>query len=265
MKASVHGVTIAYEDEGQGLPVILLHGFPLDHHMWKHQTTALKEGGFRVITPDMRGMGGSEVPTDTISLENYADDVLALLDHLDIPKAVLGGFSMGGYIAFSMLRKAPDRFTALVLADTKPEADSPEAQKNRMNLAAALFEKGSIAASDAMIPKMLTEKTRNENPHLEVKLHSIIESTNPLSLVHASIAMAFRQDATALLTQITVPTLVIVGEEDQVTPIEVMKQMADQIYQSQFVKIPESAHLTPMENPEAFNKALLEFLQGLGD
>jgi 3-oxoadipate enol-lactonase len=262
MKTSVHGTSINYEDAGQGLPVILLHGFPLDHRMWRNQVEAL-HNAYRVITPDLRGMGGSDVPKDNITLDHYADDILALMDQLEIEQAVLGGFSMGGYIAFSLMRKAPKRFSALILADTRPEADSQEGRKNRMIMAAALLDKGAVAAKDAMLPKLLSENTQQAMPKLVEELDNMISSMAPVGLVHACLSMAFRQDSISLLPSIDVPTLVIVGEKDVITPPEVMKQMADHIPNSLFVRIPNAAHMSPMESPAAFNTALLEFLKDL--
>jgi 3-oxoadipate enol-lactonase len=262
MKTFINDGMIAYEDVGQGVPVILLHGFPLDHRMWRNQVEVLQVN-YRVITPDLRGMGGSDVPQDNITLDHYANDILALMDQLHVEHAVLGGFSMGGYIAFSLLRKAPERFSALVLADTKPEGDPQEGRKNRMTMAASLLEKGSVAARDAMVPKLLSEKAQQQMPKLVDELDRTISSMNPEGLVHACLAMAFRKDSVSLLPSISVPTLAIVGEKDAITPPEVMKQMADRIPNSRLVQIPEAAHLTPMETPEAFNTALLEFLKEL--
>jgi 3-oxoadipate enol-lactonase len=262
MKASIHGSIIAYEDVGQGEPVLLLHGFPLDHHMWDEQITVLKDN-YRVIAPDLRGMGNSDVPITAISLDQYADDILALLDQLEIPTAILGGFSMGGYIAFSLLRKAPKRFKAVVLADTRPEGEPQEGRKNRLNMAASIYDKGSAAARVAMLPKLLTEQTQKNKPELVDKLTSTMDAMKPEGLIHACIAMAFRKDSVSLLPLIQVPTLLIVGEKDAITPPAVMKKMADQIPQSHFVQIPDAAHLTPLESPDKFNHALLTFLQGL--
>jgi 3-oxoadipate enol-lactonase len=262
MKLTVNDTSIAYEESGQGVPIILLHGFPLDHQMWRNQVQAL-QSSYRVITPDLRGMGGSSVPQDNIKLDDYANDILALMDQLQIEKAVLGGFSMGGYIAFSLLRKAPERFSALVLANTRPEADAQEGRKNRITMAASLLEKGSVVAKDAMMPKLLSEKTQQAMPQLIVELGSMINSMNPQGLVHACLAMAFRQDSVSLLPLITVPTLVISGEQDAITPPDVMKSMAERIPGSHFVEIQGAAHLTPMENAESFNTSLLEFLKGL--
>lgn len=260
MHISVNNMKIFYEDQGQGYPILLLHGFPLDHQMWRNQAGALKQH-YRVITPDLAGMGQSDVPDENITLDYYADQILALLDYLHIEKAVLGGFSMGGYIVFSLLRKAPDKFPAVILSNTRPEADTREGRKNRMNMSALLFENGSSTAKDAMIPKLLSEQTLQENSKLIDELSSSILSMNPDGLVHASLAMAYRKDSTEYLNKIQVPTLVIAGEQDAVTPPDVMKKMSDQIPHAHYRLIPGAAHLTPMEDPDAYNGILLEFLK----
>jgi 3-oxoadipate enol-lactonase len=262
MKMRINGVNLLVEEQGQGNPIILLHGFPLDHQMWRLQVEALS-ASYRVITPDLRGMGQSDIPGTNISLDQYADDILALMDELNIQKAALGGFSMGGYIAFSLLRKAPERFSALVLANTRPEADGQESRKNRMNMAASLYDKGAAAARDAMLPKLLTEQTRQAQPQLVEELSTVMGSMPPEGLVHASLAMAFRGDSVDLLTSITVPTLVIVGEQDPITPPDVMKKMADQIKGASYHVIPAASHLTPLEKPAVFNAHLLDFLNNV--
>ncbi|MFD0696029.1 alpha/beta fold hydrolase [Paenibacillus sp. GCM10027628] len=260
MKVNINGIHLFVEEKGQGTPLILLHGFPLDHRMWRLQAEALSNG-YRVITPDLRGMGQSDIPVTNIALDQYADDILALMDKMNIQKAALGGFSMGGYIAFALLRKAPERFLGLVLANTRPEADGQEARKNRMNMAVSLYDKGAAAARDAMLPKLITEQTKQEQPQLAGELSEIMGSMPPEGLIHASLAMAFRDDSVDLLASIAVPTLVIAGEQDPITPPDVMKKMADQIKGASYHVIPAASHLTPQEKPEAFNKLLLEFLQ----
>jgi 3-oxoadipate enol-lactonase len=263
MKAFINGASMAYEEAGDGMPVILLHGFPFDHRMWSNQFEALRSS-YRVITPDFRGMGGSDIPMDNISLDQYANDILALMDQLQLQQAVLVGFSMGGYVAFSMLRMAPERFFAVILANTRPEADTQEGRKNRMAMATSLFEKGSTAAREAMIPKLLSEEDQQSMPDLVSELGSVINSMPLEGLVHACLAMAFRKDSVSLLPSISVPTLVIAGEKDAIAPPDVMRQMADRIPNSQMISIAGAAHLTPMEKPEAFNSAMMKFLKGLG-
>jgi 3-oxoadipate enol-lactonase len=259
MHITVNGLKLFYEDAGEGTPLVLLHGFPLDHRMWSNQVSALKQS-YRLITPDLQGMGQSEVPLTNRTLDQYADDVLSLLDQLHIEQAILGGFSMGGYIAFSLIRKAPARFSALILANTRPEADTKEGRKNRMNMAASLFEKGAAAARDAMLPKLLTEQTLQERKELAHEVSEAMLSMDPEGLVHATLAMAFRQDSVGLLPAIQVPTLVIAGEKDAIAPPEAMKKMADQIPGSRYHVIAGASHLAPMEYPEAFNQLLSDFL-----
>lgn len=168
---------------------------------------------------------------------------------------------MGGYVAFALLRLAPERFSALILANTRPEPDGQEGRKNRMNMAVSLYDKGAAAARDAMLPKLVTAATLQEQPQLIDNLKLIMDSMPAEGLVHASIAMAFREDSVPLLSTITVPTLVIAGEQDAIAPPDVMKSMADHIQGASFHVIPSASHLTPMEKPEAFNELVLSFLK----
>ncbi|MGG1554451.1 alpha/beta fold hydrolase [Paenibacillus ferrarius] len=262
MKINVEGAELFIEEKGQGAAVILLHGFPLDHGMWEAQANALS-ASFRVVTPDLRGMGQSAVPEQAIAIERYADDVLAIMDSLGIEKAALGGFSMGGYVAFALMRKAPARFTGLILANTRPEADSPEARKNRMNMAASLYEKGPAAARDAMLPKLLTPATLEAQPALVDRLRATMDAMPAEGLVHAALAMAFRPDSAASLGGIRVPTLVIAGEHDAIAPPDVMRKMADAIPGARFEVVAGASHLAPMEAPEAFSALLLDFLRNV--
>jgi 3-oxoadipate enol-lactonase len=262
MKHHINGAELFVEEKGHGAPIILLHGFPLDHGMWQSQVDALS-GNYRVITPDLRGMGQSDVPVSNISIAQYADDIITLMDKMGIEKAALGGFSMGGYVAFALLRKAPKRFTGLILANTRPEADGQEARKNRLNMAVSLYEKGSVVARDAMLPKLITEPSKQEHPKLVDTLSMVMESMPAEGLVHACLAMAFREDSVDLLSSISVPTLVIAGEQDPIAPPDVMKKMADQIAGASYHVIPAASHLTPMEKPEAFNALLIDFLKSI--
>ncbi|MFB7815113.1 alpha/beta fold hydrolase [Paenibacillus chitinolyticus] len=259
MFTTIHGLKTFYEERGSGPAVLLLHGFPLDHRMWQEQISAL-ESNYRVIAPDLRGFGQSEPHKDLITLEHMADELLLLLDQLQVEKAVLAGFSMGGYAAFSLLRKAPNRFNGLILANTRPDADPLEGQINRMKMAASLLEQGPQAASKAMIPKLLSE---GEGSGLASEIQDQINGMSPLGLVHASLAMAFRKDSTELLSTIQAPTLVIGGEKDSITPPSIMKKMADSIPNATYSEIKDSAHLTVREHPDQVNKAITDFLNHL--
>jgi len=255
----IAGETMFVEDRGQGLPIVLLHGFPLDHRMWKHQTELLAQD-YRVITPDLPGMGRSAVPGELMSMERYADEVLALLDRLGVQRAVLGGFSMGGYLAFALLRKAPERFLGLLLANTRAEADTAAGRKGRMQLAAALYEHGAAAARDAMLPKLLAESTRREQPALVEELAGLMGGMPPEGLVQASLAMAFRREAVSLLGELALPTLVVAGEHDAIAPPDEMRAMAERIPGAAFGVIAGAAHLAPLEQPAAFNRLLAPFV-----
>lgn len=252
-----------YEDQGNGLPVIFLHGFPLDHTMWQHQTAALK-GSYRVITPDLPGMGQSDIPQEPMMLDEYANRIIALMDHLNIHKAVLAGFSMGGYVAFSLLSKAPERFTAVILSNTRPESDSQEARINRFRMAASLLENGSVTARDAMLPKLLTGHTLEKDSHRKEMLSKTMLAMKPEGLVLACLSMAYRKDSSELLAGMHMPALVIAGSQDIVTPPEIMEQMAKLIPNAHYAEINGAAHLAPLERPEDYNRILLDFLQKLG-
>ncbi|MVP01825.1 alpha/beta fold hydrolase [Paenibacillus lutrae] len=259
MFTTIHGLQTYYQEQGSGPALLLLHGFPLDHRMWQDQIDYFKTT-HRVIAPDLRGLGQSDPHKDLITLDHLADELLLLLDQLQVEKAVLAGFSMGGYVAFSLMRKAPQRFAGLVLANTRPDADPLEGQINRMKMAASLLEKGTHAAADSMIPKLLTEETLASRPSLAEELNQQILDMDALGLVHATLAMAFRKDSTELLAEIEVPTLVIAGEKDTITTPELMRTMASQLPQAEYVQIEGAAHLTTRENPQAFNQHLEQFL-----
>jgi 3-oxoadipate enol-lactonase len=251
-----NGLSIFYSDEGQGEPLLLIHGFPLSSQMYVPQRAALKHR-FRVITPDLRGMGQSDVPTSGYSMDAYVDDLLALLDHLDIERAVVGGMSMGGYIAFALLRRAPERVKGLVLIDTKATADDEEMLQKRRALIEQVRNGGPKEAADTS--KMLTERTHQENPDLVDYVQSIMLSTPADGIVGALQAMIVRPDSTSMLRTINVPTLIIVGSDDPLTPPESAKQMQQVMPNARLVVIEDAAHASNLERPEDVNRAILDW------
>lgn len=261
-KARVNNMELAYIDQGQGRPVVLLHGFPLNNSMWQAQIPALASN-FRVIAPDFRGHGESEAPSGTYSMDLLADDVKALLDHLGIDRAVIVGFSMAGYATFAFYRKYPNLVSALVLADTRPQPDSAEAKQGRENTAQGVLKDGVSGPAQALPTRMLTQETQQSRPDLVKAVSGIMASTPVNGYVGDLRGMAERPDSTATLSQITCPTLVIVGEQDTLTPVADSELMAQTIKGATLVKIPGAGHLAPMEAPDAFNKALLDFLAKL--
>jgi 3-oxoadipate enol-lactonase len=267
MKTKINGIELAYTDQGPdmgptGLPIVLLHAFPLNKKMWEPQIQALADR-FRVITLDLRGHGESEAPLWRYTMEQFAADVNGLLDHLSIRQAVLAGLSMGGYILFAFYRQYADRVKALVLADTRAGADTPEGKAGRYSMAQAAYKEGVKTVEDAMLPRLLSPAALQEQPALVEEVRAIIRMTPVSGIVGDLIAMSDRPDSIPLLPEIRCPTLVIVGDQDQATPPAEAKLMAERIPGARLEIIPGAGHLANLEQPEAFNKALSAFLATL--
>jgi pimeloyl-ACP methyl ester carboxylesterase len=257
--------TIAYLDSAPGAsslrPYVLLHAFPLGANMWEPQMRSIP-AGWRLITPDLRGFGGStEIDSvGALSMNDYAADVADLLTELKIERAVVGGLSMGGYAVMALLREASQRVEAVVLADTRPAADSPEARANRRNMLALVDREGPAGVSHDMMPKLLGRTTRAGQSGVEATVRRLIKQQSPVAIRGAIHRMMHRPDSTALLPAIAVPTLVIAGEEDELTPPADSQRIADAIPGAKLVIIPAAGHLSNLEQPAAFNAALNAFL-----
>lgn len=261
MKATVNGVTLAYDDHGAGWPLIFLHAFPLNRGMWESEIKALLPSGrFRLVAPDWRGFGESEISGEISTMELFADDVAGLMDVLGMQDAILCGLSMGGYAAFAFLRKYPRRVKGLILADTRPRADTPEAQANRENVARLVETEGTGAIADLQLPRLISEETRQHHPDVEARIRQLIDSATPRGIAAASRGMAQRADSSDLLASIAVPTLVIVGEQDALTPPAVAQEYAARIPDARLFTIPHAGHLSNLEQPEVFLQALKNFL-----
>ncbi len=259
--ATVDGTRINYLDSGgQGTPVLLVHAFPLNGEMWEPQIEALGER-FRFIAPDLTGFGGSDVPEDraTYTMDGYADQLRGLLDELGIDKVALTGLSMGGYIAFAFLRKYRERVAALVLADTRAEADPPEGIEKRTNQQNQVEAEGTAGLIDVLAGALLGAPTSEKKPDVVERVKGLMD--NPAAgFIGALESMKNRPDSTDDLAKINVPTLVIVGENDKVTPPDAARKIHEHVGGSRLVVIPEAGHLSNLEAPEAFNGALAEFL-----
>ncbi len=260
MHTQVHGTTVGYDDVGTGLPVVLLHAFPLNRQMWAETSRDLAED-YRIIMPDLRGFGATD-GTPEVSIAAMADDVIGLLDALKIERAVIGGLSMGGYVALNLVGRYPERCCGLVLADTRAGADSAEGRHNRATLAAKALSEGAAAVADQLLPKLLSDRASG-NPELVAHVRTIIESAPAQAIAAASHAMAERTDSTALLPLIGVPAMVIVGSEDTLTPITESILLKDSIANASLAIIPDAGHLSNLEQPETFNRALGIFLESL--
>lgn len=262
MQAKINGISLAYSDRGTGLPLVFVHGFPLNRTMWAQQEETLSSQ-FRVITVDLRGHGDSDAPLWRYTIEQFADDVRALLDHLVIQQAVLAGLSMGGYVLFAFYRKYAKHVMGLILADTRAAADQAEGKEGRFQMAQIAYQKGSAAIVDLMIPKLLCPATMQTKPDLVRKVRAMIESTQISGIAGDLMAMAERPDSIPLLSQIACPTQIIVGELDLATPPSDARLMAEHISGAHLAIIPGAAHLSNLEQPERFNHIVSSFVSDL--
>jgi pimeloyl-ACP methyl ester carboxylesterase len=254
---------MAYVDRGAGMPVVLVHGFPLDHSMWNAQIDALSQRA-RVIAPDLRGFGQSPLgvadPDRGISMEQYADDIAALLDAIKITEpVVLIGLSMGGYVGWQFARKYPRRLRALAQLDTRAVADTEEARALRIKMADNVAEWGSGRVAEMMGPKLLAPKWFESRPDIVAAVRAMVERTPPAAIAAAQRGMASRPDMTSFLPQIKLPTLILVGDADVISPPKEMQAIAAAIPGAEFVVVPGSGHMTTMEQPETVNSALNNF------
>jgi len=261
-KALVNNIRIAYDDHGAGLPILFLHAFPLNRSMWVDQVKALlDENRFRLVAPDWRGFGESDITTEVSTMEMFADDTAALMDALGIDGAILCGLSMGGYVAFAFLRKYPQRVSGLILADTRPGADTAEARANRENVAILAESEGTGAIADLQLPRLISDYTRQHFPVVELRTRQMIGAATSQGIAAASRGMALRGDSSDLLSAITCPTRVLVGEHDVLTPADTARDYAAKIAWAQFIVIPRAGHLSNLEQPQAFLQAVSGFLQ----
>jgi 3-oxoadipate enol-lactonase len=262
-RITVNGVNLAVEVRGEGPAILFIHGYPLDRTIWQDQIQSLD--GFRRIAPDLRGMGQSDAPDLGYSMSIYADDLAALLDVLGVDEVVLCGLSMGGYIALEFLRQRRSRVRGLILMDTKAEADTPSIKRSRDAAAATARERGAAAIADTMVPKMLAAGTMAARPDIAERIRTLISSTPVSGLVGALAAMRDREGSEALLkTLAEVPTLVVAGESDTLTPPSDARAMADAIAGAEVAIVPGAGHLPPVEQPEATTARLREFLGKIG-
>jgi 3-oxoadipate enol-lactonase len=252
------GVDIAYDDVGTGLPVVFLHGFPHNRTLWAPQLGGLMSRA-RCVAPDLRGFGESEI-RGPYSMDRYADDVIAMLDALQIERAVIAGLSMGGYVAFALWRRHRARVRALILADTRAGPDSEEAKTKRRSMIALAREKGSGVIADAQITGMVGKTTRERHPDIADAVHRMLTMAPVEGVVGALEAMIARADSTPTLATIDVPTLIIVGDEDVLTPPSEARAMHAAIPGSRLEVLECAGHVSNVERPAAFNHVTSEFL-----
>ena len=261
LRASIGNRTIRYLEAGSGWPVVLIHAFPLNADMWRPQLERVPEG-WRFVALDVRGFGpdGSASPECRVTMDDMASDVLQLLDHLRIDQAVMGGLSMGGYITFAVFRQAPERFTGMILADTKAQADTSEGKAGRRQLIETARTRGAAGVAETMLPKLLGPTSSAHRPEVVNKVREMIHGAAVPGIVGALEAMMSRPESTADLARVSCPTLVVVGDEDGITPLADATALQNHIDRSRLVILPEAGHLSNLEAPDGFALALSDFL-----
>lgn len=262
--ANVSGTRLHYLDAGRGdPPVVLLHAFPLNAGMWEEQIAALSPR-WRVLAPDLPGFGPTEASADDeASIDAWADLVAELVGSLGLGPVVVGGLSMGGYVAFAVRRRHPDLVAALVLADTRAAADTPEVLQRRTDQQQKVADGKADEVLDAMVGTLLSEQTQAERPDVVERARALMGATPPATIVAALEAMKQRADASGELGSIDVPVLVLVGEHDGPSPPSVAQEMAEAVPDGRLEVLPGAGHLSNLEAPEAFNRVLTSFLSGL--
>ena len=261
MNTVIDGLQIWFEQKGSpsALPLVLIHGFPFSHEMWRPQIDALSQA-FWIIDYDLRGHGRSDAGDGQYPFEFFVEDLISLLDHLKVRKAALCGLSMGGYIALRAVERNPERVLALILADTQAEADSNAAKLRRAASVRAIKTNGVKPFAEDFLKTILTPQSLTAKSESIGALRKIIESNSPLGMCGALIALATRTDTVSSLSAIQVPTLILVGEQDTRTPVSASQEMHDKIVGSEIRIIKHAAHLSNIENAEEFNRYVREFL-----
>ncbi len=251
--AAVNGITIGYDDEGTGDDVlVLVHGHPFDRSMWRPQLTHARDLGWRVLAADLRGYGESTVVPGVTPLSTFAEDVAALADHLGVARFVLGGLSMGGQIVLECVRQFPGRVRGLVLADTFAQAETPEGRKHRNDMADRLLREGMAGYAEEVRWRMVAPR----NPGTAEFVSRMMLAAPPDGAAAALRGRAERPDYTPVLADISVPTLVVVGADDEFTPVADAEYLHERIADSALVVVDGAAHMPNLERPAEFNAAL---------
>jgi 3-oxoadipate enol-lactonase len=248
-KVNIDGINLAYDRRGKGAPLVLIHGYPLDHTIWDDAALSLMEE-FDVIIPDLRGFGESDVMEADDSIVDYAKDVAHLLDHLQIKKAYLAGHSMGGYVVLAFAREFPERLLGLGMVSTQILADTPERKESRIATARQVLEKGVGIVADSMTPKLSAEK------RIQDLVQGLITRQRPLGISTALTAMVERPDSTELFATFKFPTVIVHGDADALIPVERGREMKTLLPSAHYVELAGSGHLPMMEAPQAVADAL---------
>jgi 3-oxoadipate enol-lactonase len=257
---AVHEGELAVTVSGNGQPLVLVHGFPLDHSMWQGQIDAFANG-YQVIAPDLRGFGQSTVSPGLVTMQRMADDIAQVLNGLAIDQPiVLCGLSMGGYVAWQFALRHRERLAKLILCDTKAAADTPEAAANRIAMADKVQREGAAFVAEAMLPKLFAPDHLQASPPYIEATRQVILRTDPKAIAAAQRGMAQRPDMTDRLAQFDVPALVLCGQHDAISPPAEMRSIAEKLPQATYVEIAGAGHMAPLEKPAEVNAAIRQFL-----
>ncbi|HZV82192.1 MAG TPA: alpha/beta fold hydrolase [Geobacteraceae bacterium] len=262
MRTLINGISLAYDDCGTGLPLLLIHGFPLSRRIWAPQLEEL-QGTFRIIAPDLRGFGESDVPEGPYSMDIFADDMIGLLDHLGIDRAAVCGMSMGGYILLNMLDRYPQRVRAACFMVTRGGADDVAGKERRLFLAREVLAKGPQVVTDAFSKILFSSRAGDEEADLIGEVSRIMAQTSTQGLAGGLLAMRERPDYTSRLADFRIPSLVIGAELDQAIPPAESRLLAERLPDARLVLVPDAGHMAGMENPAVVNRELHRFLTAI--
>jgi len=260
MKAHINGISLSYGDSGNGPVVVLLHGFPLSRDMWEPQVEPLVRAGYRLVTPDLRGFGESEVPEGPYSMSLFADDVVELLDHLEIDRAVIGGMSMGGYILLNLLERYPERVVAACFITTRSSSDNEAVKAGRLALLERTKRDGTESMAELSTMTLLAGETLRRNPELVNTVYRWMTSVDVRGIEGALHALLERKDYSPLLGNFDLPSLVIGADQDNAVQPEDLRTLSEGLPNNELCIIPQAGHMANLEQPEAFNDCLLRFL-----
>ena len=261
-KAPLNGIEVSYQDFGKPgcTPIVLIHAYPMNQLMWESQIPALAED-YRIISYDVRGMGQTTATPFPFTLEILVDDLIALLDHLKITQAVLCGISMGGYISLRTVMRNPERVRGLILCDTMSLADQNIGRLHRHEALQTIQEQGVPAYAEGFSKKVLADWTLQQQPEIVARIKKIVSSHSPFAVSCLTLALVSRFDTTEALAKISVPTLILVGDNDKLIPMENIQLLKDKIPNAELAVLPKAGHMSNVENPEEFNSQLLRFMK----
>lgn len=259
-RKKIRGIEMVYDDIGQGEPMLLIHGQPFDRTMWSDQVEMLSSQ-FRLIIPDLRGYGESGIPTEMVLLDELALDLNELLNELNIESAIVMGLSMGGQIAMELFKLFPQQVRGLVLADTDSRAEDAVGYERRLKLSQQIREDGLKKFTQERIHYFISNHTMQNLPEVVTRLRTMMASTSSLGSSLVQRGRAERKDLTPYLSGIEVPVLIVVGEEDEFTPVATAKFMHEKIRGAELAIIKKAGHIPNMEQPDAFNDVLKRFLE----